>query len=592
MTRHSTPIISGVSIAAILTGLLTGVTTSEANWNDSEFNYADATTVNCATATALDSRARGRFLTGQVGAASLDPIVGIRGVEVVNDSGTVTHTAGAVASGTDAWGAPINASAIGGIVNAGIGATLPLNWGVGTYNQYGQAHANGTSTGASGAVTNAGAVDTGAISGGTAAKVGTLRLSDLTGLGTTLSGLTDVSLNIGAVAAIAQLDGCSDSWLTGPVTSTQLQRSYTVSELRTELTSPAVAALMGPGGTVPTAVATLQTQLDTLIGTPVTNGTAETSIGQAALTSLTTQVEALLGGISSPLATLSAGDGHNVTTAVSVDLTAVNNLLTGTLDDGVVSVNLANGKITADIGLIAGGLNGLAPNTRLVTATQLNNIVDRVDTLVTARLAQINAAITTALNAATVTIGVDVKVKATLLAIFPLPGIGPINALNVHLGYTGSLAQYTAGTQTVSGPTVTILEGTGIGDVVLNPLLNALTAGLLTPVANIVTPAVLSAVTTNLTTPVTGTAATILSNTTALRQATIVALRPLLATLAAIVDVRLNVRPDASPNPAPPYAGVAGEYYQSAVRVGVLNAPGGASILSLYLANASVGANG
>lgn len=591
--KRARPLVAAISVTAIVAGVLTGTTASTAAWTDTEFVTADVGSLDCASATDLASRATGRFVTGRLGGVPLDPIVGLSGATVSNDGTTVSASSGSVPSGTDAFGAPIGVSAVGSLITAGIGATLPLNWGTGVYNQYGQARETGVSTGASGAVTNSGAVDTGAVAGGTAAKVGTLRLSDLTGLGPTLAGLTDVTLAVGAVAALATMDGCPMAW-DGRSTpdATELQRSYLLSSLEAELTSTAVRQLTGPGGTVPTSVATLQSALTGLIGTPTTSGTAETSVANSVLSSLTGTVSGLLGALSSPLLALSIGNGHEVSVGVGIDLTAVTNYLTGPLTDGAVTVDLASGRISVNIDALSGGLNNRAPNTRLLTSANLADVVDRVETLLAQRLAQVNTALTTALNAATVSISVDVKVAATLLAVWPLPGIGPVNALNVHLGYTGSVAQFAAGTQTVTGPSVTLLSGTGIGDALLNPLVGGLTAALLNPVLTTVTPGVVSAVATQLTTPITGLISTVLTTSTTALSSTILALDPVLQTLAAILDITVNAQPDVAPNPAPPTPSQPGEFHVSALRIGVLNAPSGSSLLSLSLANASVGANG
>ena len=587
-----TSVVSTVSVFAILAGVLTGTTSSAAGFVDQEFVNGDVSALDCDAPVGLESRATGRFLTGRLGAASLDPVVGLDGVTVSNDGTAVTHSAGAVASGVDAWAQPITASAVGGLISAQIGATLPLDFGTGTYNQYGQAHDTGISTGASGAVTNAGAVDAGAISGGTAAKAGTLHLSDLPGLGTTLAGIQNVDLEIGAVAALATLDGCDAAWSGGTPAASDLERSYIVSELKALLTSQAVAALTGTGGVVPNSVGLVQSSLTTLIGAPATMGTGEQSVANSALNSLTTTVDGLLDALSTAVLTLDIGSGHTATAGLTIDLSTVNSYLTGTLSDGVVSLDIATGRITVDIGGLAGGLNGRDPNTRVLTSTQLNDVLDRVEDLLQARLAQIDTALDTALAAATLHIEVDVKVQATLLAIFPLPGVGPINALNVKLVYNGTLAQFAAGTETVTGPTVTVLSGTGIGDALLNPLVGTLTAALLTPVATVVTPAVVAAVASGLTTPIEGLISANLTTITNGLTSTITALDPVLDALAAIVDITLNSQPDVAPLPSAPIpAPLAGEFFETAIRIGVLNAPSGSSILSLYLANASVGPN-
>ena len=584
-------VVSAISVLAIVAGLLT-TTSSAAGFVDQEFVNGDLTALDCDDPAGLTSRATGRFLTGRLGSSSLDPVVGLQGVTVTNNGATATPTSGAVPSGTDAWGQPITASAIGGLISTQIGATLPLDFGTGTYNQYGQAHQTGISTGASGAVTNAGAVDTGAIAGGTAAKAGTLHLSDLPGLGTTLAGLQNVDLEIGAVAATATLDGCESSWDGTAPSAADIQRSYIVSELKAVLTSQAIAALTGSGGVVPTSVGLAQSTLTGLIGASNTQGTGETSVANSALSSLTTTVAGVVGSLNSGLLVLDIGNGHVATAGLTMDVSAVNALLTGNLDDGTVSVNLSTGRITVDMGNLVGGLNNKAPNTRLLTSANLNEVLDRVEDLLQARLEQIDTALDTALAAATLSINLDVKVAATLLPVLPGSGIGPVNALNVNLKYNGTLAQFAAGTEVITGPTVTVLSGTGIGDLLLNPLVGGLTAALLTPLTTTVTPAVVTAVASGLTTPITGLISTNLSTLTTGLTNTITLLDPVLETLASVVDVLLNVRPDVAPGPQPPVTTpLAGEYFESAIRIGVLNAPGGSSILSLHLANASVGPN-
>jgi len=589
---------SAVAVFAIAAATLTGIQSSSAAWNDTEFNYGDIGTLDCDAPTDLTSRATGRMLNGSIGAINLDAIAGIRGVVVNNDGTSATSTSpGAVSQGpgTDAYGAGLSATALLNAVNIGITPlTLPLNSGTGAYNQYGQAHETGISTGAAGAVTNTGAVDTGAVTSGTAGKVGTLRLSDISGLTAALAGLTDVSVEIGAVAAVASLDGCPAAWAGGAPSPTDLDRSYLVSSLKAQLTSDAVKALTGTGGTVPTAVGSVQTLLNTLIGTPTTNGTAETNIATGVVNSLTGAVGGLLTTASTPLLTLSLGNSTQ-TAAVSIDLTTVTNYLTSPLSDGTVSIDLASGTVSIDIAALAGGLNNKPANTRVLTAAQLNDVVERVEDLLQARLAQIDTALDTALAAATLVINIDLTLQAHLLAV-PLvsPGIGPIDAFHVKLGYSGTLAQYSspggAGV-VVTGPTVELIGGTLIGDALLNPLLASLTAGILNPVVTTVTPAVLNLVVNQLTTPLTGAISTATSNFTTLVTSTITLLDPLLDSLAGVLNLTLNSRPDVAPFPSAPHTPVTGEYFETALRVDVLSGLPGPSLLSLYLANASVGPN-
>lgn len=581
--KRARPLVAAISVTAIVAGVLTGTTASTAAWTDTEFVNADVAALDCATADSLASRATGRMVAARIVGVPLDPIAALSGVVVTNDGNTVNHTSGAVSSGPDAWGAAVLASAIGSLITAGIGATLPLNWGTGTYNQYGQAHDSGVSTGAAGAVTSSGAIDTGAVAGGTAAKVGTLRLSDLTGLGSTLAGLADVALEVGAVASVATLDGCPMSWSNAASPApADIERSYLVSALDARFTSPAVGTVFGT--TVPALVNTVTTQTNTLLGAAgANNGTAETSVANAALSGLTSAVTGILGNIS--ILGIGLGvDAGSSTAGITINLAPTIALLTGNLTDGVVTTNLATGAVTVNIAALTGTLENRPANYRVLTAAQLDDVTARVKALLDARVAQVNTALALALDSAVVTVTADLKVTTQVAVL-------TVAALNVHVGYSGTLKQFRDGTATITGPTITALDTSLLGG-----LLNLVTAplnSLLPPLVNgVVRTAVVTALNTNLFTPVTGTIATVLSGAqTAVNTATAV-LDPLLDTLAGILNVTLNARPDAAPFPAPPYPAQSGELFESAVRINVLGALAGPSILTLHLANASVGANG
>ena len=73
-------------------------------------------------------------------------------------------------------------------------------------------------------------------------------------------------------------------------------------------------------------------------------------------------------------------------------------------------------------------------------------------------------------------------------------------------------------------------------------------------------------------------------------------LTPVFNFLRNIVDITVNVRPDFAPNPdapIPPDIPVPGRYFESAIRISLLDptitAPDG--ILEIYLANSSAGPN-
>ena len=583
--------VAGLAALAVVVAMVPGVRPTNASWVDAEWDAATLGSLRCSGNTDLSSRATGRMVTGMLSGTSLDGLVGITGLEVINDgtsSSAISGTPSATSLGSDAFHAPLSA-AVASAIFAGGSVSLPLNNGVGVYEQWAQAHDTGVSTGASGAITNTGFIDTGAIAGGTAPTAGRLTLSSLPLVGAPLSGLTDVVLNIGAVASSATLDGCSLAWTGGAPTASQLQRDYRISTLNAQLTSAAVRALFGPTGTVPTLVSGAQTQVTNLFGTVGATGTAEAGIAGTALTSLTGAVSTALSSINVLGISVAVGTGSTTSTTIQLDMSTATSLATGTLVEpgGAISVDLASGVVTVDVEKLAvGGLNGRLPNTSVLTTAQLADVATRVSTLLTTRIAAITAALQAALATATVSVQTDVKVAATVPIVAP----SGINALNVHMGYTGTLAQFAAGTQTVSGPTVTILSGTGIGGALLNPVLSALTTNLGT--ASAVTTSVVAAVVAQAYTPISATISTAQTTAATAAGVTASALDSTLAALSSILSVTLNSQPDQTPFPNEPADAVqAGEYFVSALRIGVLDAPAGAPLLDLFLASSSVGSN-
>ena len=585
--------VAGFAAVAIVLAAAQGITSTNASWLDSEWDHGDVRALQCVGNTDLSSRATSRMFTGMTGSTELETLVGISGLTVTNDGTTtsaVAGTPGAVSLGADAYDAPLSATS-GGTALRGTSVSVPLDNGVGVYEQWAQAHDTGVSTGAAGAVTNTGAIDTGAIDAGTAPTVGSLALSSLPLVGAPLSGLSDVGLTIGAVASSATLDGCSLAWSGGAPSSSQLQRAYSVSTLEAQLSSAAVASLFGATGTVPTLVSGAQTQLGSLFGTNSTTGTAESGIAASALTALTSAVTSALGSIHVAGISVAVGTGGASSTTVLMDLSTVSSLLTGVLVDsaGGVSVDLASGAVTIDAAKqLPGGLNGQPANTDILTAAQLATAASRVGALLNARITAVNAALLAALNAATVTVQADVTVAATVPILFP----SGVAALNVYMGYTGTIAQFAAGTETVSGPTVSALPGLGLISGLLSAVTTPLTANLGAGLG--VTTSVAAAVFSQAVTPITSTAASLLSMANAAAATTLTALSGSLAALSSVLSITLNSQPDRSPSPPfPVTAPQPNEYFVSALHIGMLDSTvsGATSLLSLFLATSSVGPN-
>lgn len=582
--------IAGVAIVSLVAVTVPGVVLTNASWNDHEFVAGSTSTLQCTGNTDLSSRSAARFLTGTLGSGSsnsLDSLAGVTGVLVTNNGTTASATAGtpgATSLGGSAYQAPLTASAINSALQVGTSVTLPLSWPTGVYQQYARALDTGFSNSAAGAVSNTGAIATG--EPGASPGVGSLSLSSLPGIGTTLGNLTDVALTVGAVGSMANLDGCSYAWTGGTPTSAQLTRDYLVSSLQANLTSPTLAALFTSTGSVTGLV---QADVAGEFGTPSTSGEAETAISASGLGALTGAVSTsllspLLNTVNGLLSIAGLSLGINgsspsqlASTVITADLTPVTTLLSNTISDGVVTVNLANGQVAVDIGALSGGLNTRPANTELLTDTQVLDIATRVNTLLTNQIAAITTALTTALDAATVQVSLTVVV-----------GAGATDVISVHLGYAGTLRQFVDGTSTtplvtVTGPQITLLGSGGVFTTVA-PVVGILTTLLGTAAST--TTAVLDAAQSQAYDELLGAQLTaVLSSANGLLSTAMGVLSPLLVAIGTLLEITLNVQPDQPPTSTP----LTGEFSVSALRLSAVN--GSTSLLNLWFATSQVGAN-
>jgi hypothetical protein len=584
--------IAGVAILSLVAVTVPGVALTNASWNDTEFVAGTTETLRCAGNTDLTSRSAARFLTGTLGSgptSNLDTLAGVTGITVTNNGTTqsaVAGTPGAAVAGTG-FAAPLSATLINGALQAGTSVVLPLNWPTGAYQQWGEARDTGWSYSAAGAVSNSGAIVSPGPSYPTLSpSVGSLSLSSLPGIGSTLGTLTDVALTVGAISSVAALDGCSYAWTGGTPTSAELNRDYSISSLTADLTSPALAQLFNTAGTV-TGLVTAD--VDGEFGDAATSGEAELAIAATGLGALGTAVGGVLttgvlgttlstAGIS--LAVNGSSPSQVSSTVISVNLSPVTTLLSSTIDDGIVSVNLATGHVGVDIGLLSGGLNSRPANTELLTDTQVLDIAARVNTLLTNQIAAIRTALTTALDAATVTVNLTVALRAAT-----------IDVLGVSVGFTGNLKSFVDGTAAshsgvvVTGPQVVLL-GSGAVQSTLNFLsIPSLLASALGTVASTTT-AVLDAAQAQAYDELLGPQLTsVLSAATGQLTTAMWLLRPLLITIGTLLSITVNVQPDQAPTSLP----ANGVFSVSALRLTAIN--GATSLLNLSFATASVGAN-
>lgn len=578
--------IAGVAVVSLVAVAVAGIALTNASWNDTEFVAGSTETLHCVGNTDLDSRSAARFLTGTLGtgsSSSLDELVGVTGITVTNDGTTqsaVAGTPGAAVAGSG-YAAPLSATAINGALLAGTTVPLPLNWEAGIYQQWGEARDDGWSYSAAGAVSETGAIVTpGPAYPTLSPSVGSLSLSALPGIGGTLGSLTDVALSVGAVSAVAGLDGCSYAWTGGTPTEAQLTRDYLISSLTADLTSPEVAGLFSATGSVTSLVST---STAAAFGTNLGSGTAETGVANAGVSALGAAVTtSLTSAVSSALAFSLSLLGANLTVdstasqlassaVISVDLAPVTTLLSGTTTDGVVTVNLANGRVSVDIGALSGGLNTRSANTELLTDTQVLDITTRVNTLLQARISAITAALTSALDAATVAVNLTVMVKA----------LG-IDVLQVQAGYSGTLAQFVAGGPvTRTGPTVSVLGTGAVQTLLVNAGLAGLVQGLLGTITT-TTSAVLTTTEALAYDALLGAQlTTLLGTANGLLATAMGVLSPSLVALGNLLAITVNVQPDQAPTNAP----LTGEFSVSALRIAATG------ILDLRFATASVGAN-
>ncbi|WP_380165846.1 choice-of-anchor G family protein [Jannaschia sp. R86511] len=419
------------------TSLAARTSATHAAWTDTEWVHAGLTVRmprDCATPGRYTAATDAALLRGQVGPTSLATVAGLSGLRVTRSgTGTTPAPATALPAGPDAFRDPLGAEAVAGLVAAELGGVVQLAapaQAAGVLHQYGRATSAGQAHAAAGAVTDSGALLVGASQAGAATLPGPAAL-DLAALAPGTAALAGVRLRVGAVAAGARLDGClRDEGGASAV------REYGIASLRADVASPPVAALTQ---TTTAAVATAQ-------------GTV-TALEQTLAAVLLRDLNLL-------------GLGTVTTSAtVTVDLQqAVAPLLQQTLTDGVVTVDLAAGRVQVDLAALPagpGGLDGRSPGTVLaLDAAAAAAVGARVDTLLRTWVGTVVQTVDTALRGAAVDI--RASIKAPLLP-----------ALTVRV--SGTLAQVVAGNATVSA------VGLSLPPAVLATLGTAVSGALFTP---------------------------------------------------------------------------------------------------------------
>ncbi len=249
---------------------------------------------------------------------------------------------------------------------------------IGPVAQYAEAHSDGSSFGASGAVADDGAIGIGDDTSTPPANA-TFDLEALLG-DEFASTLADLKLELGAIAANA----------TGDLTVAS--GDYSLANAYLTFSSPAIADLTPK---VDSALQEVENALNELIGS---NG------------ALLDDVNALLVGID-PVLNLVGGSANVSATIDTGDLQKiVHSILEEEYGDGGVSFDLETGEVKVDLAALAGGdLNNLPENTELLSDVIVKQILSGITTTVSTIADQIVDKVEEALHDANVDIHADLS---------------------------------------------------------------------------------------------------------------------------------------------------------------------------------------
>lgn len=427
--------LAGAVVALAAVVATTGVRGSAAAWTDREWDAAALAALDCALPGTGTSTGTGRLLGGTLLGVDVDGVAEVHGVTVTNDGVTATPdpaTADAVVGSSGlAFQDSLTVTALESLqVEAGNLLVLPLATDAGVYGQYARADRMVGSAGAAGLVTDSGGIDLGPFTAPADERpeLGSLRLGALLeeALGAPLasavaSGVTDLSLEVGAVAGAAVLDGCAAAWSGDGYAA--LDRDYAIAGLGLGVESPLVGGLVTA---VDGVLEGVQSTVDGLSG--------DAGLVSGILSGVTGVLSGVLGavGVSAPTASL----------AVTVDLSAARQLLTSSIADdaGILDVDLRGGAVRIDLDALVGevygsdGLNGLPPNTQLLLdGAAVAAVEDALTDAVGEWVGGVVGAVETALGAARVAVVIDLPLRVTLLGI-------PVTLGVLNLDVSASLA--------------------------------------------------------------------------------------------------------------------------------------------------------
>lgn len=589
MRRRLVALSAGVAAAV---GLAIAVPPSSASWIDQEWIAASLDSGQCGTTAFVDTNAWSAFLAGDQGGVPLAdaPALGALAVEnlapATASSGSSTATASSL--GSDAWSTTLPLTGLAGLDLGG--TALPFGPSTGSVTQFGRATAAGVAASAAGAVAlGSDGVAALELPGATARSLDlsldALLAPTLAALGNPPDRLTDLRVSVGSSGAIAGLDACDPLWNgLDPVDSAT--RDYLIDDLDISFRSDAIT---GFADAVRSSLTSLEATLDAIRppGTPVT-GSALTTI----TASLTTALNFSLFGIGNSLASV-----NSVTAGVDVELDPAIALVTGSLSDGVVSIDLGTGELTADFDALwdiaeggGTGLNARPANSELFTLPVITELNDRVRALLTDFVTGVvRPAVLAAIDDATVTTVVDVTLRNQLLFI-NLAGV------RLESTITGTVEGYQTGSPAPTVSSVASETSTNILGAILSligmglpSLLNAIENSVEAPLVATTVPAVASSVVTpwkaSAAAAVTPWASGLTGMTLGL---TMSQLSVPIAAIWGRVPIVVNAQPDAAGAVGSPIAEEPGRVIQSALALRVLDAAGD-PVATIFVASAAVG---
>lgn len=417
---------------------------------------------SCTDDTLLNSQARARMLSGQIGGADLDVNLDVlAAVNGVHAQAFDPIAPGADSTSTDLKANPLTVEALSAInLNLGelSGALTTIldfvtDQDAGVLNEYAYANENAQSAlvpeapevGGAGAVGNDGTIafsvddpDPDPPALGTINLYSILKEAAGDGVAQLVDLILGLNLDIGAVAGLAKLDYVCDT--ARGLTEESVDRDYLLAYLRLVIESNLVGDLVSAlNAVLPSLTISTDAVWDLLDGVPLL-GTLLSTLGRNAL-----EVTA------------------------TVDVSQLTGQPIPNVDNSALQVDLAGGTVTIDVASLLGGaytgaispfLNELGPNTRLFVDAPLptNAAASLVDTLVDDLLERLKDLVSVTVRAGRVTgrapTGLLIEgslrdfLEGNATAVFSLAGIR-INLgalLNPLLGGIGDLVETTLNT--------------------------------------------------------------------------------------------------------------------------------------------------